>query len=80
MQPNCRNAEWALYDANLFSNDQVEKVDNFFVANVKVNYQVNRLLQAFIGIENLFDSDYEQFPGYPMPGFSLFTGFKVGFQ
>jgi outer membrane cobalamin receptor len=67
-----------LYDSNLFSNAQIEKVEDFFVAHLKVNYRINTLLKAFIGIENLFDKAYVQFPGYPMPGFSLFTGIKIG--
>ena len=67
-----------LYDSNIFTNDQIQKVDNYFVAHLKTNYQVNRFFQIFIGIENLFDENYEQFPGYPMPGFSVFTGFKAG--
>lgn len=68
-----------LYDANLFSTSEIEKVDNFFVANLKSSYQINNNIQYFLGIENLFDTDYEQFPGYPMPGFSVHSGLKFGF-
>jgi outer membrane cobalamin receptor len=34
---------------------------------------------VFAGIENVFDKDYEEFPGYTMPGIGVFGGMKVGF-
>lgn len=68
-----------LYDANLFANSEIQKVDNFFVADLKTSWQMNQKFQIFLGIENLFDADYEQFPGYPMPGISLHSGVRMGF-
>lgn len=68
-----------LYDASLFSSTAIEKVPDFFVANLKSSYQINSKMQYFIGIENLFNADYEQFPGYPMPGISFSSGIKFGF-
>jgi len=67
-----------LYDASLFSSE-IEKVDDFFVANLKSSYHITSKLQYFLGIENLFDTDYEQFPGYPMPGITFHSGIKFGF-
>ena len=66
-----------LYDASLFSSSAIEKVADFFVANLKSSYKINSKIQYFIGIENLFDADYEQFPGYPMPGRSFSMGVKL---
>jgi len=68
-----------LYDANLFANSEIQKVDDFFVAHLKTSYKINKSMQLFLGIENLFDTDYEQFPGYPMPGISVHSGVRVGF-
>jgi vitamin B12 transporter len=57
----------------------VEKVDSFFVANAKASYQVHKNLELFAGVDNLFDKDYEEVPGYVMPGITAFCGLKVEF-
>ena len=68
-----------LYDSNLFADGEIQKVDNFFVTDLKLSYQIQSSLQLFVSIDNLFDADYEQFPGYPMPGISAYSGIKIGF-
>lgn len=68
-----------LYDSNLFSDGEIQKVDDFFVTDLKMSYQMRSNLQFFVSVENLFDADYEQYPGYPMPGISLYSGIKFGF-
>lgn len=68
-----------LYDANLLAGSAVEKVDDFFVANAKASYQVHEHLELFGGVDNLFDCDYEEVPGYVMPGMTLFCGLKLEF-
>lgn len=68
-----------LYDANVYAGSAVEKVDSFFVANAKASYQVHKNLELFAGVDNLFDKDYEEVPGYVMPGITAFCGLKVEF-
>jgi outer membrane cobalamin receptor len=68
-----------LYDSNLFASNQIEKVADFFVVDVKSSYQLHKNFQLFIGIENLLDRNYQQYPGYPMPGLSIHSGIKFGF-
>jgi len=68
-----------LYDANLFANSEIQKVDDFFVTHLKTAYQINNNFKLFLGIENLFNTDYEQFPGYPMPGISVNSGIRMNF-
>jgi vitamin B12 transporter len=66
-----------LYDSNLLAGGDIRKVDDFVVFDLKGSYQMNRNLQVFAAIENLFDEDYEQIPGYPMPGATVFAGIKA---
>jgi len=66
-----------LAEKNVFG--WVQKVDSFFVAGAKASYQVNENVQVFAGAENLLDNDYEEIPGYPMPGISGHGGLKLEF-
>jgi vitamin B12 transporter len=68
-----------LYDANVYAGSKVEKVDDFFVANAKLSYQMQQNVELFAGIDNLFDKKYEEVPGYVMPGITAFCGMKVTF-
>ena len=36
----------------------IEDVDEYFIANLKVSYRVNSHWQAFLGIDNIFNSNY----------------------
>ena len=66
-----------LYDSDLLAGGDIEKVDDFFVAGLKATCDVNEYLQLMVGIDNLFDEDYEQIPGYPMPGTTVNVGLKA---
>ncbi|MGQ9592315.1 MAG: TonB-dependent receptor [Planctomycetota bacterium] len=52
-------------------------VDDYFLLNARIAYQVHKHLQVFAGGENLADSDYEFRPGYPMPGITGYVGTEV---
>ena len=54
-------------------------VDSYFLANAKLSYQFfsNELIrkaEVFLAGENLTNTSYEYFPGYPMPGISAMIG------
>lgn len=66
-----------LYDSNLLAGGDIQKVDDYVVFDLRGSYQVNRNFEVFAGIENLLDEDYEQIPGYPMPGTTVFAGVKA---
>ncbi|NLB55265.1 MAG: TonB-dependent receptor [Lentisphaerae bacterium] len=66
-----------LYDGKLFAGENLEKVSDFLVVDLKCTYQLNKKMALFTGIENLLDKDYEQIPGYPMPGATFHIGFKT---
>ncbi|NCC53760.1 MAG: TonB-dependent receptor, partial [Spartobacteria bacterium] len=66
-----------LYDSNLLAGGDIEKVDDFVVFDLKGSYRLNANVEVFGGIQNLFDEDYEQIPGYPMPGIMGYAGVKA---
>ncbi|MBN1291007.1 MAG: TonB-dependent receptor [Candidatus Latescibacteria bacterium] len=66
-----------LYDSDLLAGGEIKKVDDFVVFGLKGSCQVQRNLNYFIGVENLFNADYEKIPGYPMPGARLYMGLKA---
>ena len=67
-----------LYDENLATGN-IEKVDSFFVAGMKGSYWINKSIQVFAGIDNMFDKDYEMIPEYPMPGTTVYAGLRGEF-
>jgi outer membrane cobalamin receptor len=59
-----------------------QKVDPFFVANIRLSYPVPALGQkgeVFLAVENLFDRHYSYAPGYPQPGTWAQVGVKASF-
>lgn len=59
-------------------------VDSYFLLNGKFSYQLplpTKRVQGevFLSVENLTDTDYEYYPGYPMPGVTWMIGGKVIF-
>ena len=66
-----------LHDSNLLAGGEIEKVDDFFVAGLKATVPLGASWEFFAGVENLFDEDYEQIPGYPMPGTTYTAGLKA---
>ncbi len=52
-------------------NPNREKVDSFTVANARLSYPMPTLGkkgEVFVAVDNLFNTNYEYRPGYPMPG------------
>ncbi|MDA3799761.1 MAG: TonB-dependent receptor plug domain-containing protein [Kiritimatiellae bacterium] len=58
-----------------------EKVDSFFVNNCKLYYTLsseNRKPILFsLSVDNIFNVDYEYYPGYQMPGTSVMFGIEL---
>lgn len=68
------------YLGNLYTAVMPEPVkDSALLLNGRVNYQATDWLSVFVRGENLLNSKYEINEGYPMPGATLFGGFKVVF-
>lgn len=59
-------------------------VDSYFLLNGKISYQLplptNRIQgEVFVAVENITNTHYEYYPGYPMPGTTWMVGGKVVF-
>jgi outer membrane receptor protein involved in Fe transport len=58
-----------------------EKVDSFFVSNCKLYYtqpmkhDIDVVFSLFL--DNIFDEDYEYYPGYEMPGTAIMFGIEM---
>jgi len=55
------------------------KLDSYFLANVSLGYQLQRNVELYGRIDNLFDEYYEEAWGYATPGRSAFAGVKLTF-
>ncbi len=54
------------------------KLDSFELVNTRLKYTVpNGAADVYVGIENLFDEDYETSYGYPQAGRFLYTGMNI---
>ncbi len=77
------------YVASLFAeDDRQDRLDNYIVVQVKINYHLNPNLGLFFGVDNLLDEDYliyADLPGgsagvYAMPGRAVTGGISFNFQ
>ena len=57
----------------------LSKTQSVKLANISLNYKINKNLMMFGRIENLFNEKYEETKGYQTAGFSIYSGFKLGF-
>jgi len=53
------------------------KLDDYFVADLKINFDVNENLRMFFGIDNITDEDYELVTGIPATDLSVYTGVRL---
>jgi vitamin B12 transporter len=51
-----------------------------FLVDLTANQQINDRLTAFAAIRNLFNTSYQSFKDYPMPGITLTIGLKAAFE
>lgn len=56
-----------------------ELLKSYVLANLSLNYKVNKNFIIFGRIENLFNQKYEEIKGYQTPKFSIYGGFKLEF-
>lgn len=59
-----------------YSNANITYLEPYFILNATLSYKFKKGICLFIKGDNLFDTDYNSVPGYPMPGISLTTGIK----
>ena len=54
-------------------------LDPYFTADINLKIPVYNHVEASVYAENLFDEDYEEQFGYPMPGLIIGATFKMMF-
>ncbi len=55
------------------------EMDDYERVDLSADYQIDERFRPFVRIENLFDSDYSEIPGYTALGFSFAAGLHVTF-
>lgn len=87
---NYRQDRWAInatgkYAAGLLDTNYgkegspVEELDNYFVLNTKVSYQVNPDFELYGRIDNLLDKEYQTVWGYGSPDRTAYIGANIRF-
>lgn len=62
---------------NLNGADRI-KLDSFELVNTRLKYTLpSQAADIYVGVENLFDEDYETSYGFPQPGRFLYTGLNI---
>jgi iron complex outermembrane receptor protein len=56
-----------------------EAYENYALLNCKVSYKASPWINLFVNGENLTDTSYQMYNGYPMPGIVVLGGFDVKF-
>ena len=54
-------------------------LDSYTLVNMVASYDVNKNMQVFARLDNLFDEEYEEVKGYGTPGLSAYGGVKLTF-
>lgn len=72
---------YAVVRSRSSSSETSERVDSYFINNCKLYYSCNyagQLPVTFsLSVDNVFDVDYEYYPGYEMPGTSVMLGIEM---
>jgi vitamin B12 transporter len=56
------------------------ELDPCFLLNININQELSENLAAFLALNNVLNTSYESFNGYPMPGLTLTLGMRVRYQ
>ena len=57
----------------------VERLSNYALVHLKLNYRLFENLQLAMGMENLFNESYQILKGYPMPARTVFSNLSFNF-
>ncbi len=55
-----------------------ERLDNYEVADLSANYAIDENTKFFLRLDNLFDENYAEVPGFAVADFSAFAGVEIG--
>jgi len=59
--------------------NNVNFLKSYFVADTNISYKITDFAEASLAVYNLFDRDYQEEAGYPIPGTSFLLGTKLTF-
>lgn len=66
--PNCR------YIAGLYLSDNASETENYALLNCNISRKITPSFTIFLNGENLTDTSYETYAGFPMPGIVVMGG------
>jgi outer membrane cobalamin receptor len=59
---------------------QKQKLNNYTLVDLKLNQAfLKKRLHIYLGVDNLFDQDYEEAYGFPQAGRTLYAGTEFHF-
>ncbi|NQU88638.1 MAG: TonB-dependent receptor [Mariniphaga sp.] len=61
----------------LYTNTNPVTIQDYILVNSKINFRLNKNISMFLSGENLLDVEYQVQHGYPMPGFTIFSGINL---
>jgi iron complex outermembrane receptor protein len=65
------------YVGGLYLSDNVSVTENYALLNCKVSYKIKPSINIFLNGENLTDTSYETYAGFPMPGIVVLGGIDL---
>ena len=66
-------------DRLAYNQKEENRLDGYHLVNIAPSYQINKYLNIFGRIENLFNEDYMSSLPYEAPGIACYTGVKITF-
>ena len=55
-------------------------LDDYYVADLHLGYQISKYVEAFVDIDNITDEDYETIAGFPQVPIAVFGGIKLSYN
>ena len=65
------------YVSSRYDGSASENLSPYSLVNLRGSCRVSKYFSIFARIDNLFNTDYEEYTGYNTPGISMFGGIKV---
>ncbi|MDR1763254.1 MAG: TonB-dependent receptor, partial [Dysgonamonadaceae bacterium] len=67
------------YIGGLYLADNAETTEDYALVNCKLSYRIGKAFNLFLNGENLTDTAYETYAGFPMPGIVVLGGADLRF-
>jgi outer membrane receptor protein involved in Fe transport len=59
--------------------EEVEQTSDYFIMNARISKTFLKNYEAYLAVNNIFDTDYEPETGFPAPGRNLYVGLTARF-